>query len=218
MVEGFEYEPMKLAQPKAAPVWAIAWTAMSGLVLLNMFVAILCDSYAFIQDRTKKQDAMEEGYPAPSWILWIHSKLPCFKARKVEDEAQLQVMRKAGKQLRKQLKEVDRNGLWVFLLKKVGNEEYDLSAEELMKFFPGDDDERRNHAKIWMTKFSRVEGVMMKPTPIDTTSLEEIQKLRDQIVSLEAEIDELSEALDLVAPIDDEGTMNGYAEEAESEL
>merc|ERR1719428_1475698 len=148
MVEGFEYEPMKLAQPKSAPIWAMAWTAMSGLILLNMFVAILCDSYSFIQDRTKKQDVMEEGYPMPSWFLWVHSKLPCFKARNVEDEAQLQVMRKTGKVLRKQLEEVDRAGLWACLLKKVGNEECDIHVDELMQYFPGDDAERREMAKV----------------------------------------------------------------------
>merc|ERR550514_891424 len=108
-----------------------------------MFVAILCDSHSFIQDRTKKQDKMEEAHPMPSWLLWIHSKLPCFKAKDVEDEAQLQVMRKAGKALRKQLQEVDREGLWSCLLKKVADENYDITAEELVKFFPGDEDEKR---------------------------------------------------------------------------
>jgi len=215
MVEGFEYEPMKLAQPKSAPVWAFAWTVMSGLILLNMFVAILCDSYSFIQDRTKKQDEMEKSFPMHSWGLWLHSKLPCFKAKRIEDEAELQMMRKAGKTLRKQLKEVDRDGLWAFLLKKVANEDFDIRAEELMDFFPGEEEERLKHAKSWISKFARVEGVMMKPTPVDTTSLDEIRSLREQIASLEAEIDELSGALDLVVPSDD--VLMGATEDAESE-
>merc|ERR1719355_283079 len=82
MIDGFEYEPMKDTAPQPAPVWALCWTVMSGLILLNMFIAILSDSYVFVQDRIKKQDAIENSFELPTWAVFFRSKIPCLRRRR----------------------------------------------------------------------------------------------------------------------------------------
>ena len=51
ITEGIEYEPIKDAAPYTAPLFVVVWVGVMTLVLLNMFIAILSDSYAFIQVR-----------------------------------------------------------------------------------------------------------------------------------------------------------------------
>merc|ERR1719265_2622646 len=62
LMDGFDFEEMKDAAPMGAPVWALSFTVISCLVLLNMFIAILSDSYASVQDRISKQEEFESNY------------------------------------------------------------------------------------------------------------------------------------------------------------
>merc|ERR1712216_142674 len=69
MLEGFDYGPIKDANPPAAPIFTGLWTVLSGLILMNMFIAILCHSYSYVTTRTKNQDEAEKLYEMPPWML-----------------------------------------------------------------------------------------------------------------------------------------------------
>ena len=74
LTEGIEYETLKNASPGATPLYVTAWIGIVTLVLLNMFIAILTDSYAFVQVRdththtythTERERERIEGRTAP---------------------------------------------------------------------------------------------------------------------------------------------------------
>uniref|UniRef100_A0A0G4I9X1 Polycystin cation channel PKD1/PKD2 domain-containing protein n=1 Tax=Chromera velia CCMP2878 TaxID=1169474 RepID=A0A0G4I9X1_9ALVE len=69
IIDGLDYSVIKEASPYTAPVFAIAWVGIVTLILINMFIAILSDSYAFVQNRTRKMDELESAHAdaAPGW-------------------------------------------------------------------------------------------------------------------------------------------------------
>merc|ERR1719375_835063 len=55
MVEGIEYQPLKDASPIFAPAWFFSFLGLTSYILLNVFIAILGQSYEAISDRQEKQ-------------------------------------------------------------------------------------------------------------------------------------------------------------------
>merc|ERR1719440_1888048 len=56
MTEGYDYQEMKNVAPTAAPIWCFGWTVSSTLVMANLFIAIVSDSFTFVICRTAKLD------------------------------------------------------------------------------------------------------------------------------------------------------------------
>jgi hypothetical protein len=163
-IDGFDYEPMKDAQPSAAPLWAFGWTFMSTLILLNMFIAILSDSYIFVRERTQKQDKIEADFPMPSWGMFFRSKLFCIPAKSIAEEEALLDLKHMNRELTETFEQINAERFFGMLLHKVGADDDSVSVEDMMSFFnpaeEGGDSvvEAMTKAREWMEKMAKVEG------------------------------------------------------------
>eukprot|EP00746_Dinoflagellata_sp_MGD_P165182 gnl/MRDRNA2_/MRDRNA2_94304_c0_seq1.p1 gnl/MRDRNA2_/MRDRNA2_94304_c0~~gnl/MRDRNA2_/MRDRNA2_94304_c0_seq1.p1 ORF type:complete len:699 (+),score=125.40 gnl/MRDRNA2_/MRDRNA2_94304_c0_seq1:149-2245(+) len=197
-IDGFEYEPMKDAQPSAAPLWAFGWTFMSTLILLNMFIAILSDSYVFVRERTQKQDAIEAEFPMPSWKVFFRSKLFCIPAKSIAEEEELLDLKHMNRELTETFEQVNAERLFRMLLHKVGGDDDSVTVEDMTSFFSKEDGEDEAvvlKAREWMEKMAKVAGLSLKKETKEVTTLDEIAKLRDRIGELEIELKQIHEAM-----------------------
>lgn len=202
MVDGFEYEGMRDASPGLSSfLWAVMWMVMSTLVLLNMFIAILSDSYCYVQDRIKKQEHIEKSYDMPSLILYIRSKIPCLRPRNLDAEEAMLDMKQQAVDLREHLGQVDRDAMWKLLLDRVVDDSPDIVVNDIVKFFPDEDEEESFRlASEWMERLARLGKMKMQPTERERSTLDEISTLREKVTCLEDEISKLTAALAFVAP------------------
>merc|ERR1719316_1873500 len=129
------YKPMKEASPGAAPVWAIGWVIMSNLILLNMFIAILTDSYVYIQQRTKQQDEAERAFLMPAWLLYFRSKVSCLW-KDPDMKEKVMNMKHEESKIREHLETIDKVKFWQFTLDSIAAGKYDLEVSDMMQFFP----------------------------------------------------------------------------------
>merc|ERR1719321_753190 len=133
------YGPMKEASPGTATVWAIGWVIMSNLILLNMFIAIITDSYIYIQQRTKQQTEAERAFLMPEWLLYFRSKVPCLW-KDPDMKEKVMNMKNEEAKLRKHLASIDQVKLWQFTLDSIAECNFDLDVGEMMQFFPHRDE------------------------------------------------------------------------------
>merc|ERR1719399_2414631 len=75
LIDGLEYADLKEARELEAPLWAPVYI-FTNMVLLNMFIAILCDSYVIVKERIALQIEQEAAFPLPPWRLYLRSKIP----------------------------------------------------------------------------------------------------------------------------------------------
>jgi len=197
-IDGFDYESMKDAQPSAAPLWAFGWTFMSTLILLNMFIAILSDSYIFVRERTQKQDKIEAEYPMPSWWTFFRSKLFCIPAKSIAEEEMLLDLKHMNRELTETFEQINTEKFFNLLLYKVGADDDSISVEDMQNFFGKEDADEGSDvlkAREWMEKMAKVGGLSLKKEAKEVTTLDEIAKLRDRIGELEIELKQIHEAM-----------------------
>merc|ERR1719379_615365 len=163
---------MKETSPGAAPVWAAAWVIMSNLILLNMFIAILTDSYVYIQQRTKQQDEAERAFLMPAWLLYFRSKVPCLW-KDPDMREKVMKMRDEENRLRDHLASIDQVKLWQFTLDCIADGNFDLEVSEMMQFFPHKDEFVSYRLTVeWMKKFSDYAGIRMRRTEQEPATLQ----------------------------------------------
>lgn len=199
-IDGFDYEPMKDAQPSAAPLWAACWTFMASLILLNMFIAILSDSYIFVRERTQKQDIVERDYTMPTWSMFFRSKLFCIPAKSIQQEEELLDLKHTNRELTESFEQINSERLFSMLLHKVGDDDDSVTLEDMMSFFTASDegnpgDEITTKAREWMEKMAKVAGLPLKKETKETTTLDEIATLRERIGELECELKQVHDLL-----------------------
>jgi hypothetical protein len=201
------YKPMKEASPGAAPVWACGWVIMSSLIFLNMFIAILTDSYVYIQQRTKHQDEAERAFLMPAWLLYFRSKVPCLW-KDPDMKEKVMNMRNEEAKLRKHLASIDQVKLWQFTLDSIADGNFDLEVSEMMQFFPHKDEFESYRLTVeWMHKFSDYAGIRMRRTEQDHPTLAEIALLIDKVSTLEEEISGLASQLQKVDTLKRKGAV-----------
>jgi hypothetical protein len=182
------YRPMKAASPGAAPLWAGAWVIMSNLILLNMFIAILTDSYVYIQQRTKQQDEAERAFMMPAWMLYFRSKVSCLWKDPDMKEKVLN-MKMEEQRIRDHLDAIDSVKLWSVTLDNIADGKFDLEVAELMQFFPHSDEfESYRLTVAWMKQFCEYAGIRMRRTDQEPATIQEIKFLTSKVGLLEEEI------------------------------
>lgn len=182
------YRPMKECSPGTAPVWATGWVIMSNLILLNMFIAILTDSYIYIVQRTKQQDEAERAFMMPAWVLYFRSKVAClWKDPEVKEKVMNMKMEEI--KIREHLDAIDSVKLWQFTLDNIAAGRFDLEVSEMMQFFPHPDEFQSYRMTVdWMKKFCEYAGIRMRRTEQDPPTIAEIKFLTNKIGILEEEI------------------------------
>lgn len=196
------YRPMKEASPGAAPIWASLWVIMSGLIFLNMFIAILTDSYMYIQQRTRHQDEAERAFLMPAWLLYFRSKVPClWKDPDMREKVQNMINEENG--LRDHLASIDQGKLWQLTLDNIADGTFDLEVSDLLLLFPHKDEfESYRRTVEWMQKFCEYAGIRMRRTEnIEPATLTEINLLNDKVSYLEEEICGLASQLQRVSTL-----------------
>jgi hypothetical protein len=198
IIDGLDYQAMKDAQPQATPLWAFGWTFMSALILLNMFIAILSDSYIFVTQRTQKQDKIESEFPMPSWGVFFRSKLICIPAKNIQEEEELLDLKHMNRELTETFEQINSERLFNLLLHKVGADNTEVTVDDMTSFFSKEDGEEEAtvlKAREWMEKMAKVAGLSLKREIKEVTTLDEIAKLKDKIGSLEFELKQIHEAM-----------------------
>merc|ERR1712096_31054 len=189
MLEGFDYAPMKNASPAAAPIFTFFWSVLSGLILVNMFIAILSQSYSYIQTRTKLQDEAERLFEMPTWMLYIRSKLPCLRLKDVDLAERVMKMKREAGEVKELLAQVDHEKLWKHLLMLVAEDQMDIDVKVLMEYFPHpNQDESYRRTVEWMEAFADANAIKLRRTERDFLSLSEIRLLTEKVTSLEQEM------------------------------
>merc|ERR1739848_804216 len=154
MLEGFDYQPMKEASPAAAPIFITAWTILSGLILTNMFIAILCHSYTYVTNRTKNQDEAERMFDMPHWMLYLRSKIPCLNIKDVDLAERVMTMQREAEEVNDLLQQLDSEKLWKHCLMLVAEDKMDIEVKEMMEYFPHkSENESYRRTVEWMEAF-----------------------------------------------------------------
>lgn len=189
MLEGFDYAPMKNASPTAAPIFTFFWTVLSGLILVNMFIAILSHSYSYIQKRTKRQDEAERLFEMPTWMLYIRSKIPCMRLKDVDMAERVMKMKREAAEVKELLAQLDHEKLWKHALMLVAEDQLDIDVRALMEYFPhANQDESYRRTVEWMEAFADANAIKLRRTDREFMSLSEIRLLTERVTSLDQEM------------------------------
>jgi hypothetical protein len=204
ITEGVEYEPTKLANPGAAPIWHTVWIILSGLVLVNFLIAIICDAFTVICERITFQNENEAVYaevlgPTASVFsamqMWVRERtcgiLPCFST--VEAQALLD----SECDLRDVASLVDFEKLYNLLGECAENGEKMVNIGELAVLF-NDDEKQAQHflqrlrvcAKLWVA-----EGNEEEP---ELTTLEHIENMEADVARVDFAFAELHDDVDVL--------------------
>lgn len=190
-----------------APVWNILGIFLSTLVGINMFIAILTQSYIHITTRSRNMANSEKSYELPSWGLWVYSKFVKYcKRRSARDRnpksksyhkvEKVRLMNIQAKKLRESIGSVDRKALWRLVLINIADGSFDIEDSDLAPHMPGDTRaERTEAARQWMEKFAHASGIPLQRTVRELTTIEEIRTLTLHITNLEAELAQLAQQL-----------------------
>lgn len=194
------FPEMMTTDPNGSIVWGIAWVIIAFVVLLNLFIAILVNSFMTMSARFRNRDRAEAGFEMPPWFLYFRSKLPCLNqdpdTKEVVDE-----MSNEAKAWRNMLQAVDREQLWSLLLLRVAKEEFDFEVADAMLLFPNSDEyESYVTARAWMKEVEATTGLKMKRTEAEQSSIREISVLTEKIGKMEEEILGLVSQLNCVVP------------------
>merc|ERR1719313_478576 len=132
-IEGFDYNELKDASPAAAPMWAVAWTAIASFVLLNMFIAILSDSYTYISERTELQNTLEKAFPMPSWKSYLEG-VCCLRPTDLQKEEELEELKRRARELKELFTTLDEDALVSHVYDLIGKGEKDLEVWDLARY------------------------------------------------------------------------------------
>ncbi|CEM12148.1 unnamed protein product [Vitrella brassicaformis CCMP3155] len=192
LTEGIEYETLKNASPGATPLYVTAWIGIVTLVLLNMFIAILTDSYAFVQSRTKRMDELERDHVEDKendWLLFLRSKLCCcFTPRNHETEKKILQLNKKAREMKEVLEMVDQERLWHTVLQTVTTEKDELSVEDVRPVC------RAGHEgvpEMFLAGLVDAQQLTLDKPPRPATTMMEIGSLQTQISALEGDLQAL---------------------------
>lgn len=174
-------------------IWNVWWMFMS-FTLMNMFIAILCESYVYVREQTNKRLSIEADHPLPSWALYFRSKLTCIKPKSLQLTEQIMDMKQQAKELVEALDSVPGDQLDALLQKKVMLDEGYLTVEDVAPFFMDSDEEGEamRRATEWLENFAKVAVLSTVAPPHEQTMAEKrrehIADLRQKIYGLEAEL------------------------------
>lgn len=191
------YELIRDVNPDAAMFWAIIWMVMAMLVFVNMFIAILTESFTFITEERKRQDQLQSRYPMPSWRDHIKLKL-LFFIKDPDKREPLLIMAGELDAWNLYLDCVDRDKLYTTLRKCVarGNDAFEVG--DAMELFPCSDDvESYRQAFFWMKGLADAIGIKEE---IKSSIASETRTLLYRLGKLEEEAMGLTIQLHRVAP------------------
>jgi hypothetical protein len=201
MTEGYDYQEMKDISPTAAPIWCLGWTVSSTLVLANLFIAIISDSFTFVICRTAKMDQIAEPYSylIPSWWLFLRAKYFWFIPTFDEDlTMQMSDLREGANALRKLLDEIKEEELWSILLRNAAEGCYTLEPQDLLGLFKSKADTDGSpvvlmRATLWLSRLAvhgQIAYVRMDDEPTTKT---ELSKLMLMVNMMERELHDLAD-------------------------
>jgi hypothetical protein len=198
-IEGFDYEELKDASPGTAPIWATAWTMMASFILLNMFIAILSDSYTYISERTELQNALEKAFPMPSWKSYFEG-ICCFRPTDLQKEEELEELKRRARELKDLFGSVDEDALVSHIYDQIGKGNKDLQVWELARYLEAEDEPKALRAACqWMETFSRIANIPMGEVDPKEKSFMDIQDLGTDIGRIDTDIQVFSKCLNEAA-------------------
>lgn len=190
LTDGYDYQKMKDASPIAAPIWCISWTLMAWMVMLNMFIAILSDSFTFVQCRTEKIDQVEDVYQhlMPSWTLFLRSKVfPIYKPRDEDLAEQIAELIKSTKALRSLFGEVNEAAFWAIVQRNVTEGDYTMESRDVAPLFHAEDDPE-TAGREWLIRLAMHGRIPHARVEDESTPVQEMNKLTLQVNTLEKEM------------------------------
>lgn len=198
-IEGFDYELLKDASPATAPYWATAWTFMSSFILLNMFIAILSDSYTYISERTELQNTLEKAFPMPSWKAYFEG-VCCLRPTDLQKEEELEELKRRARELKELFGTLDEDALMDHTYNLIGRREKHLEVWDLARFIQGTDDlTTLKAACTWMESFSRIANIPMGEIDPKEKSLMDIQDLSNDVAGIDTSIQVLTKCVNEAA-------------------
>jgi hypothetical protein len=194
------YQSMLDAAPTGAGIWSFAWVIVSAVTLINLFIAILINSFQKMSARLRNQEKAESYFEMPPWSLYFASKL-AFLSRDFDFKEVLDDMESDARAWRYGLSLVDKDQLRKFLLQLCQEGVYDFEVQDAMQLFPHSDEfASYKSAVAWMRGVSESTGLKMKRTEKLASTERDIEVLTEQVARLEEEILGLVLQLQKVAP------------------
>eukprot|EP00746_Dinoflagellata_sp_MGD_P144526 gnl/MRDRNA2_/MRDRNA2_77244_c0_seq1.p1 gnl/MRDRNA2_/MRDRNA2_77244_c0~~gnl/MRDRNA2_/MRDRNA2_77244_c0_seq1.p1 ORF type:complete len:1379 (-),score=249.20 gnl/MRDRNA2_/MRDRNA2_77244_c0_seq1:4-4140(-) len=204
VTEGVEYEPTKLASPGAAPAWHTGWIVISGLVLVNFLIGIICDAFTVICEKIAFQKENEDIYAEvlgptanvfTAIFMWIRERtcgvLPCFST--VEAQAVLD----QECDLRDVAALVDFEKLYGILGECAENGEATVSIDTLAVLFNDDAAQAQRFlqrlrvtAKLWVAEQNQEER--------ELTTLEHLENMEADVARVDFAFAELHDDVDVL--------------------
>jgi hypothetical protein len=198
-IEGFDYEELKEAAPGPAPYWATAWTVMSSIILLNMFIAILSDSYTYISERTDLQNTLEKAFPMPSWKSYLEG-VCCFRPTDLQKEEEMEELKRRARELKELFSTLDEDALINYVYNLIGDRKKDLEVYDLARYMTAQDENQAlREACKWMETFSRISNIPMGEIDPKEKSLMDIHELSTDIGTLDASMQVLTKCVNEAA-------------------
>merc|ERR1719247_3939615 len=106
-----------------------------------MFIAILSDSYSFINDRTELQNILEKAFPMPSWKSYLQGAF-CFRPSDLQKEEELEELKRRARELKDLFGALDEDALIERVYGRIGQGMTDLEVWELARYLqPPPEDE-----------------------------------------------------------------------------
>jgi hypothetical protein len=201
MTEGYDYQEMKDIAPTAAPMWCLGWTVSATLVLSNLFIAIISDSFTFVICRTAKLDEIARPYehliPTP-WIF-LRAKVFWF-IPSFDEDLQLKIndIRAGTRSLRNLFGEVNDEAFWEIVLRNAAEGCFALEPQDIVGLFkkpndPDDDPTILQEATEWLSRLAVHGSIPYMRTDDEPTAKSELSKLMLMVNIMERELNDLGD-------------------------
>jgi hypothetical protein len=199
ITDGYDYQAMRNVAPVGAPLWCTCWVGLSSIVLLNMFIAILVDSYTFVQTRSGKVDEVTQAYRSmvPSWALYLRMKIfRCFAPRDEDVKERVVDLRHSTTALRQLFDEVNKVDFWTLVLRNVAEGSYTIEPQDLLPLFQHHK-EPQVAAEDWLTLLATHGRIPYVRGEDESNAVMEMRKLTLMVNRLEKDLYDLSVCLDV---------------------